>query len=488
MIGHSLSEYVFIRICIFALRLIAPLSILHLFASWYRGEWVYSRYLGYYAVVEATFYLGVYLPRCRLLQQPAIHPTPLTRAERESLFAKCFATARDTESATGWFLFAPSHTICRDNVVEWLLWALYSSPCDALVQDWEEELEGYVNTIEQLLGRKLEEGINKDIKCMKITLDPVISLHRPLLWYFIVAIVDSCTATFLWSEGFTHYTQSRWYHYFPPRLRSSFSKPSPHSSISYWYRPHRSKTKHPILFLHGIGIGLWPYTPFLSELIKSDPDVGIIVVENLPISMRISPPPLTRIEMLEGLSSVLAFHSFTSYTVIGHSYGTVIAAHMLRSPAFSSHVASWILVDPIPFLLHQPSVAYNFVYRTPKTANEWQLWYFASRDPDIARTLARHFFWTENILWKEDLRGRKVGVALSGRDQIVDAEKVRRYLTEEDEASPLWSSKDKDDREGRLEVLWSPDLDHASIFDKRVPRKMLRELVERFIVRDDPEE
>ena len=69
MIGHSFPEYVFIRVSIFALRLVAPLSIICLFASWYRAECVYSQWLGYYAVIEVAFYLGVYLPRSYLLQQ-----------------------------------------------------------------------------------------------------------------------------------------------------------------------------------------------------------------------------------------------------------------------------------------------------------------------------------------------------------------------------------------------------------------------------------
>lgn len=184
--------------------------------------------------------------------------------------------------------------------------------------------------------------------------------------------------------------------------------------------------------------------------------------------MRISPPPLTRTDTLRALTTVLDTHAFTRFVVCGHSYGTVVAAHMMRDPELSARVASWMFLDPIPFLLHLPSVAYNFVYRKPKTANEWQLWYFASRDPDIARTLARHFFWSEIILWKEDLRGRKISVALSERDQIVDAEEVRRYLTDEEKPSERWESED-----GQLEVLWYPDLDHAMIFDDPKSRQPL---------------
>lgn len=210
MIGTSLQEYVFIRISILVLRLVAPSSIAYLCVSWYTHDWLCSRWLGYYALSEVIFYFGVYLPRSRLLQlvgplplsvsnaearlgiacQPAKHPTPLSRAEREALFAKCFNSVRDTDLATGWFHFSPSHSIRRDNVIEWILWALFASPHDTILQDWEEELEGYVRVIERLLGRNLEDGLNDKINCMKVTLDPVVSVHRPLLWY-IVSVASS---------------------------------------------------------------------------------------------------------------------------------------------------------------------------------------------------------------------------------------------------------------------------------------------------------
>jgi hypothetical protein len=145
---------------------------------------------------------------------------------------------------------------------------------------------------------------------------------------------------------------------------------------------------------------------------------------------------------------------------------------MLRDPILSQKITATLLVDPITFLLHHPSVAYNFLYRTPKRANEWQLWYFASRDPDIARTLGRHFFWNESIIWKEDLeKGGKVAVVLSEEDQIVDAKAVRKYLTGEE--SLRW------ERDG-LEVVWCPGLDHATVWDTKERREPMLEIVRRF--------
>ncbi len=226
-----------------------------------------------------------------------------------------------------------------------------------------------------------------------------------------------------------------------------------------------------------------PYVPFLAEIAAADPDVGIIAIENLSISMRISPEPLTREEMLEAVRVILDYHSVQTFVVAGHSYGSVTAAHVMRSETLSPRVAGWLFVDPIPFLLHLPAVAYNFVYRTPKTANEWQLWYFASRDPDIARSLGRHFFWAENILWREDLAGRKVGVVLSGRDQIVDAAEVRKYLTGEEEVQFRWKSEDE-----KLEVLWYPDLDHSKVFDTTKLRRPMVDILHEFVkIEERPE-
>ena len=183
--------------------------------------------------------------------------------------------------------------------------------------------------------------------------------------------------------------------------------------------------------------------------------------------------------MLAALTALLDAHSLPRVVVVAHSYGTVLAAHMLRDPQLSARVSAWMFVDPIPFLLHQPSVAYNFVYRQPRTANEWQLWYFASRDPDVARALARHFFWAENILWKEDLEDRDVAIVLSGRDQIVDAKEVWQYLTgqEDVEEPPFRWTQDK------LEVLYYSDIDHAQVFDAKKRRRPLVDTLHEFAIR-----
>jgi pimeloyl-ACP methyl ester carboxylesterase len=188
-------------------------------------------------------------------------------------------------------------------------------------------------------------------------------------------------------------------------------------------------------------IGLWPYCSFISDIIRDDPDVGIIILEFMPISMHITSPPLGREALCSALDIVLAANNVKSFVLVAHSFGTVISTYILRSPSLSPRVAGTVLIDPIPFLLSYPDVASNFVYRTPREANEWQLWYFASRDPDISRTLARHFFWSESIMFRS---GQFDPFSRLART----TECVHRTGGPQNNSRPLWRRPDRARRRG----------------------------------------
>ncbi|KAJ3846575.1 hypothetical protein EV368DRAFT_88799 [Lentinula lateritia] len=473
MLGQSLPEYIFILASISLLRLVAPLSFLYLACCLYTTPHLLLFPL---ALLEASFYLFVYIPRKSALQKSIYTPPPLTRAQRHALFLQCSKDTPGSQYPLGWFT---SPELKRQNVVEWILWALFSATPETADEEWDEEIDGYVRKVEELLGMKLEQGRIDTTRALRLSVDPVKMVHRPLVWYTIVAVVDLITSTKLHLMGFRHYSNPS--RIFPPRLFHIFTTPSPSATthFSYWYRPHKSLTRDPIVFIHGIGIGLHPYLPFLQDLISTTPDQGLLLIELLPVSMHISSPQLIppRPAMLHALHTTLHSLGISRAVLASHSYGTVIAAHLIRDqphpPLFTSH----LLIDPIPFLLHLPPVATNFLYRSPRQANEWQLWYFASRDPDIAYVLGRCFFWAENVLWKEDLDSSvKFAVVLSGRDQIVPAPLVRRYLTGEDDVKERWDSD-------RLSVLYYPELDHATVFDSKERRRGMVDILDRFTLR-----
>ncbi|KAL2061339.1 hypothetical protein VTL71DRAFT_7612 [Oculimacula yallundae] len=550
MIGTSRTEYIFIKFCIIGLHYLAPICLAYcaLVAALYGFKTAFTSpvplLIESVAVAESLFFLCVYLPYRYHLQSEAIHPPAPTRDERRELFAQCNDNIADPEAyLRKWFLGAELKDIKRENVKEFLLWAFFNR--GGAPGDDDEELEEYVDAMEDLVGKPIEKGRGKAV-CLRLTLDRVDMLHRSLVWYFCVGFVDFLTYMKLLSHGFHfHRTAlSKFFTLFPFRPQTILTKyRSPAKYTTYWHRPHTSKTKLPVVFIHGIGIGLYPYTNFLNELNSaaglesSDPNeqVGIIAIEVMPVSFRITHSALSRSEMCSEIAQILTKHLLPGQkcVLVTHSYGSVLTTHLLKDAVTSSLIGPVVLIDPVSILLHLPDVAYNFTRRQPKRANEHQLYYFASMDMGVSHTLSRHFFWNENVLWKKDVEGRKVTVSLGGRDLIVNTEAVGRYLSEEEkiEKSPPKSaggntgvlvdfegrndsnrssaslsgeegtdaerrseaeSEDTDledeDEEWKarpwkgtgIDVLWFEDLDHAQVFDKSATRRRVIDVITKY--------
>jgi pimeloyl-ACP methyl ester carboxylesterase len=258
-----------------------------------------------------------------------------------------------------------------------------------------------------------------------------------------------------------------------------------------------------VLFIHGIGVGLYPYANFLRDINEAcgdDGGVGVIAVEIMTVSSRITYQAFDLDLIVNEIRAILKHHSWSKYILIGHSFGTGICTHLLKSQPTTPLVGPVVLIDPICFLLHLPDVAYNFTVRQPVRREELVLWYFGSKDIGVAHTLARRFFWHENILWKEDLEvdgrqgleDRAVTVVLSGEDGIIDAEAVRRYLTASSAVNDETIRKIKEtEKEAgsnvahretgtteiisrtrfRLELIWFERFHHGEVFDFKKARK-----------------
>lgn len=353
MIGTSTPEYILIRICISALRLVAPLSVI------FSGVLIFQkpqnhtyRVLEAVFIAESAFYLLVYLPRKYYLQATATHPTTLSPKERHELFKQCHDNISDPgHYLSKWFLDAPISEIKRENLKEFFRWSFLNK--GEFDPEDEVELEGYVDDFEDVLGRRLERG-RGDAKCLSLTIRPVDMLHRPLVWYMvrpevlrayfarpyskyskcpcllddqIVFGIDNFTHMRMIYNSFQYHRTSilRFPTTFPPRPPTLLGSRSPVKTLSYWHRPHTSKTRLPVLFIHGIGIGLLPYVDFLidinrkNDLDADDGDIGIIALELLPVSFRITEAQLTRGEMCSQIQQILAKHGWKKFVLVTHS-------------------------------------------------------------------------------------------------------------------------------------------------------------------------
>ena len=269
----------------------------------------------------------------------------------------------------------------------------------------------------------------------------------------------------MWHHSFDYHRLAlrRSFSVLPPRPLTLITKHiSPVENLSYWHRPHTSTEGVPILFLHGIGIGLWTYGGFLAQLkhCLGNREVGILAIEYMPISFRVSHAALDQDVLCGEILRIVQHHMWEKFVLVCHSYGSVVSTHLLKNAIIEPMIQSIVLIDPVSVLLHLPDVAYNFTCRSPVHANEHQLYYFASMDMGVAHTLHRRFFWQENILWKHEIEHRQATVVLCGRDIIVNTQAVGRYLIGSDTwPPPEAGSKDQEWKGEGLEVLYFNNLD-----------------------------
>jgi len=125
------------------------------------------------------------------------------------------------------------------------------------------------------------------------------------------------------------------------------------------------------------------------------------------------------------------------------SYGTACLSWIVQS--CPEYISRLIFLDPICFVLFEPYVVYNFVYRIPYKLGHLYMYYFVCRELGISYVISRHFWWTQNNLFLEQIPSKtnenlRTYVLLSGRDCIVNVDLVKNYLIEHD-IEYYWASK-----------------------------------------------
>lgn len=277
-------------------------------------------------------------------------------------------------------------------------------------------------------------------------MDKILTIHRPCIWYFItVGVLPFITSVLFQRLGFKNYwsgTLSYWH--CPPRCHDPDDSPETRS-------PGGSCTGTPVVFIHGVGLNILPYYHFVQEMMAAAPHRTILLVSLPHISMMLHEHVPSSAEFVACISDMLSSWGFASAHFIGHSFGSLPLAWMVRRAPSLVRMATFI--DPVCFLIIKPDVCHNFLYKKASTATQLLSQVLIARELFIAYSLSRNFFWFMNLLWPEDVTMPAV-VALSGQDEIVPTHSVRRYLTVYKKRHGLDS----------LKVLWFPDSAHGEHF------------------------
>jgi len=210
-----------------------------------------------------------------------------------------------------------------------------------------------------------------------------------------------------------------------------------------------SKTR-PVVFLHGLGLGLFHYGIIITRLLRRFSDRPLLVPIQPHVSQRIFhgtyARPLSVRATVEGIVGAMRKHGFVpeddgSYeatigdpkpgvTILSHSNGSFPHAWMVK--AFPHLISRSCFVDPVTFCLWEGDVCYNFFYKTCTTGFEILMYYFVCSEIGVVNFLHRHFDWSANSLWFEELPHAKdpsrLMFVLGGKDFLVNSDRVVKYL------------------------------------------------------------
>jgi len=206
-------------------------------------------------------------------------------------------------------------------------------------------------------------GFSAGIVPTRLSLDPIFAVQRPLCCYATVAAMNAIAHSAIYLLGF----------------RRLHQYDTPGQFI--YYRPGASKTARdsglkPIVFVHGIGIGFLPYMVLIIGL-PTEVDVFLVEWPHVAMQMTVRGPTVE--ESVSSIVRLLDDHHHESACFVAHSLGTVLVPWMLHDSRGRRRVATTVLMDPVCFLLCDPTVATKFVYKDPTNSLDFLMHFFLSR-------------------------------------------------------------------------------------------------------------
>lgn len=349
---------------------------------------------------------------------------------------------------SGWFIGIKTENITRQDVYEWLSWALFGKFYKQLQEEDKEHgeesehaqkqlefLEDAIRLFAARSGRKefpehveLSPEEKRSKRTMLLSLDPVRVSSRPFGLYAAVALGNEL-ARFIWSR---RYGMQRlkigdvsYLLYIPSEWSASAAK--------------KGEMPLPVLFLHGLGIGMVQYVDVVRGLLNPElmrqPRPVLIPLQPWTSGDILSPRflrPWRAPESAALIRAMIERHGFDEcgVSVMSHSMGTILHTWLLKH--MSDLIQRSILVDPVCFQLWAPHLCYRFLYKKANTFIEYALRYFVARELGTANVLTRNFDWSSNVLFIDDIPNHdnpnRTRVYLAGSDTVVDAPVVERFL------------------------------------------------------------
>ena len=271
----------------------------------------------------------------------------------------------------------------------------------------------------------------------KYSNDPLLGLATyPAMFHLIIlGLTDGLLRVVMRMKGFERLRIGQTTYYYHPGISEEEE-----SCFSFddSYDDGDKEKRTPIVFIHGIGIGLGYYFPLIDELVKLRrpiflPEIPYVSGFRPWISRKSILTPAAAISFL---TQMLASHGYLKASFIGHSYGTSWISYLCK---YAPEVLCSILfLDPICFCLHCPCLTKSFVY---SRADPGSISYMIRTDVIINWTIQRSFPWSRIILFEEQLPDIPCSIFLSENDALIPFKTIEKYFRSK--GAPIHDFNDK---------------------------------------------
>jgi hypothetical protein len=188
IVGKSRWEYLLVRSIVIFYQYVGLGCVIYFFGIFALAgvpgiAHPFSIFVEVIGLIEILFYFFWYLPYHHHVQKPGIKPQLLPRSMREQLYYKCLDHVPDTEQyLRKWLRKAPMDDIRRENVKDWILWAIFNR--EGRPGSDNEELEDYIAAAEDKAEITVKYGVG-EASPIRLDFEPVVTSHRSLLFYIV---------------------------------------------------------------------------------------------------------------------------------------------------------------------------------------------------------------------------------------------------------------------------------------------------------------
>lgn len=462
----DLFKYIFAQSIVLPLRAIAPISLLAFSALTCDYHYLITAHarsfsqvaLLCYTAAEISFYIW-FRNTLRRLQVRQMPPKQ-SRTRQLEIWKGIKENAVGNENPyaflKAWFSVESLSQISRCDLKQWLAWALFDRQLDEIVS---YDDKAFIDEI--IVDGEKEFSIvipNQKVAflpdVMRLNIDPVQAQHRPLVYYAVTALMSFGSELILMQAGFRRYTVGPINYWLlrgddhPHDVSHAIAKSSSWSPSTFFasqqFNQHesnnstsssQSQLEPPLVFVHGVGIGVAGYLPFLLQLKKRlhryvcngiEHHRTILLLELPHVSMRLDVDIVPRMdEIAECTAIAMARLNLPAALWVAHSLGTFVFAAINRlQPQL---VAGVVMIDPVCFLLYEADLLRNFCYRQPKSPMQIIQHYHISRELSISYFFHRHFWWHECVQFPKDLPQKSL-IYISEFDDIYNTGRVIAHL------------------------------------------------------------